>query len=284
PYLAYNHSSTGNILPSTFYAKNVFYAKGLGLEHLPQYILGIITALAPGPLLALLPGVMGVVFLSSLGRIRGKRGTELANAPFLWALTLPLGWVVLLFVMYFVWLPAPNIHHGRYLMPSIPILLLGGAAATARLLEHPTFIRWRRPIMEYVAIFTLAWWVIGAVIYSCNVKFINDQQVATALWLKANTSQGTVVATHDIGAIGYFSERAVLDTVGLITPELTYRPGEPEAVISLMRERGATYMAAFPSWHHWTLDDSRFQQIVEASHRCFITSSPENMLIFRIAW
>lgn len=37
-------------------------------------------------------------------------------------------------------------------------------------------------------------------------------------WLRANTPPGAMVAAPDIGAIGYFSERRVLDLAGLVTP------------------------------------------------------------------
>ena len=37
-------------------------------------------------------------------------------------------------------------------------------------------------------------------------------------WVRANTPEGAMVAAPDIGAVGYFSERRVLDLAGLVTP------------------------------------------------------------------
>lgn len=39
-------------------------------------------------------------------------------------------------------------------------------------------------------------------------------------WLRANAAPGAVVATPDIGAIGFFGERRILDVGGLVTPSM----------------------------------------------------------------
>jgi len=56
--------------------------------------------------------------------------------------------------------------------------------------------------------------------YAANVADINQMHVAMGQWLAANTPAEAVVATNDIGAIAYFSERRLLDIVGLATPEM----------------------------------------------------------------
>jgi hypothetical protein len=39
-------------------------------------------------------------------------------------------------------------------------------------------------------------------------------------WLRVNTAAGSVVATPDIGALGYFSQRRIVDLAGLVTPQM----------------------------------------------------------------
>jgi len=39
-------------------------------------------------------------------------------------------------------------------------------------------------------------------------------------WFRAHTPEDAVIATPDIGAIGYFSRRAVVDLGGLVTPAM----------------------------------------------------------------
>jgi hypothetical protein len=50
----------------------------------------------------------------------------------------------------------------------------------------------------------------------------SEQRVNVAIgeWLRDNTAPETVIAVPDIGAIGYVSQREILDLNGLVTPEL----------------------------------------------------------------
>ena len=60
-----------------------------------------------------------------------------------------------------------------------------------------------------------------------NVAEIEEMHVDMARWVAANTPPESVIASHDVGALGYFSGRKVLDTVGLVTPGVIeyLRPG-----------------------------------------------------------
>ena len=51
-------------------------------------------------------------------------------------------------------------------------------------------------------------------------------------WFGKNTPRGSVIATPDIGAIGYFSARRVVDLAGLVTPAMVplLERLEPEAI------------------------------------------------------
>jgi hypothetical protein len=44
--------------------------------------------------------------------------------------------------------------------------------------------------------------------------------VAIGKWLRDNTPEGSTVVMPDIGAVGYFSQRKIFDTAGLISPEV----------------------------------------------------------------
>jgi hypothetical protein len=39
-------------------------------------------------------------------------------------------------------------------------------------------------------------------------------------WLRENTSEHSTIATPEIGALGYFSQRRVVDLTGLVTPQM----------------------------------------------------------------
>ncbi|MEP7284312.1 MAG: hypothetical protein ABI947_00930 [Chloroflexota bacterium] len=58
------------------------------------------------------------------------------------------------------------------------------------------------------------------------------QQVGTELRDQDGVTPETRVASADIGAIGYFSRATIIDTVGLVTPELsTYYPVPPSLIV-----------------------------------------------------
>src|SRR5262249_52274428 len=42
----------------------------------------------------------------------------------------------------------------------------------------------------------------------------------SGLWLRAHTPPDTTVAYYEVGALGYFSDRRVLDLFGIVSPEL----------------------------------------------------------------
>jgi hypothetical protein len=57
----------------------------------------------------------------------------------------------------------------------------------------------------------------ATIVYQESERRVN---VAIGEWLRDNTDPAAVVAVPDIGAIGYVSQREILDLNGLITPEL----------------------------------------------------------------
>ena len=58
--------------------------------------------------------------------------------------------------------------------------------------------------------------------YAAEVRNINDLQVRAGHWIAEHTSPDARVATNDIGAIGFFSRRYILDTEGLVTPDAVW--------------------------------------------------------------
>ena len=44
-------------------------------------------------------------------------------------------------------------------------------------------------------------------------------------WLKDNTAEDALVAVSDIGAVGWYGERRILDMLGLVDPHVSRRPG-----------------------------------------------------------
>ncbi len=57
--------------------------------------------------------------------------------------------------------------------------------------------------------------------YAGEISSTRNYKTDLALWLKRNTPENALIALHDIGAVGYFSGRKMLDMVGLVNPAVT---------------------------------------------------------------
>jgi hypothetical protein len=182
-----------------------------------------------GVLLAVL--VLGLLF-------GGLRKLAPANLAARW---LPWAWVI--------GLPALYVARGvpvlsRYLLLVLPVLQwlawragerwwLGAAPTPARvrratalavlvalLVVGENVLVFRRSVIPHVSRFTPA---------------LEASLVEWGRWLADHTPDGTVVATPDIGAIGFFAQRPVVDLAGLVTPSMIpilARQSPEEAVTS----------------------------------------------------
>jgi hypothetical protein len=72
--------------------------------------------------------------------------------------------------------------------------------------------------------------------------------VATARWVAENTPPDAVIAAHDIGALGYFAPRPLVDLAGLASPDVIPIMDDDRALLAFIRARGADYVVAFPHW------------------------------------
>jgi tetratricopeptide (TPR) repeat protein len=89
-------------------------------------------------------------------------------------------------------------------------------------------------------------------IYAEQNEHIHIRQVVTAKWLHDNTPENSIIATHDVGAIGFYSERKVIDVAGLINPELITKLLDPDynrAMMEAMNSYGVTHTAFLREWY-----------------------------------
>lgn len=98
------------------------------------------------------------------------------------------------------------------------------------------------------------WWacagfLLTAAVSVVSVSNINAMQVKIGDWIRTNTTGEQLIASNDIGAIAFVGERRVLDTVGLVEPDLVkhYRAG---GVLSeYLAFRQPAYVVMFPNWY-----------------------------------
>jgi len=114
----------------------------------------------------------------------------------------------------------------RYLVPIVPLLIVTGVVGLRNVLgKYATKRGARRVILIAFTVLVLAQSIFfyTEVVVPPTVAFsegLKDVLVRMGVWLKENTPGSTVVALPDIGAVGYYSERRVLDLGGLVSPEI----------------------------------------------------------------
>ncbi|MCL5257128.1 MAG: hypothetical protein M1319_04955 [Chloroflexi bacterium] len=278
-------------MPTTFYAKSQYYSPSLDLQVTLTYILMAPWTLFLGPLLALTPGIaFGLVMITR--RIR-RAATTRREAPVtvgqqitprLDLILLPAVWMVAVFGLYAIRLPVAY-QHGRYLMPLIPFLCIYGLHGTANMLSGLRKVKMSKaaavwPIL--IAAAALLLWIRGAGIYGDEVKFIDDEHLTTAAWLRENTPSNAKVATHDIGAMGYFSGREIVDIAGLITPQAIAYTRDQSKLLEFVRSQGAEYLAIFPDWYP-SLAKSMEPYLLHRVQADYVTDAGfQNMSIYRV--
>jgi tetratricopeptide (TPR) repeat protein len=93
--------------------------------------------------------------------------------------------------------------------------------------------------------------------------------VAAALWIKNNTKEGDIIATHDIGAIGYYSNRKMIDVAGLITPELIDKIHEKDYsayLTELFKKNNVKYLVFMREWNRVVNQNPLFSSADNFNH------------------
>ena len=267
PYLLFNLYLAGEVWPNTFYAKQSEYAL-LREAPLWQRYLDVIRQPLTGVGIVLLPGFLWYGYRKAVE----KSWVELL--AFIWILGYVLVYALRLPVTY---------QHGRYIMPVIPAFCLLGMAGLFELLELFTTQKLGqiiRPAWLISALVILAaFWVLGLRGYSNDVAVIESEMVATAHWVAANTEPGSLVGAHDIGALGYYGERTLVDLAGLVSPEVIPFIRDESRLGNYLDQQSADYLVTFPGW---------YPKLVARSKLVFQTDqvfSPqmggENMAVYR---
>lgn len=274
PWLAFNLRVSGQPLPNTFYAKQAEYHVYLTLPIWSRLARVLLPTLA-GAQFLLIPGFLyAAVFL--------------LLAPH--ASLLPLLWWLLTVLVYALRLPV-SYQHGRYLIPTIPVLVLYGVGGALRLLKPASAQMWlrvaSRSLLLATLVLLLAFWLRGAGVYADDTGFIEGEMAAVARWLNANTAPDALIAVHDIGAVGYLTQRRLLDLAGLITPQVVPFIADEARLLAFMAERGAGYVVFFPDWsdaYRRMARDPRLRPVYVTGYEWTRRQGLENMVVFETAW
>ena len=265
PYLLFNLWLSGTPMPNTFYAKQVEYAYWQTepfLYHIEVLLLQVFT----GPSIILLPGIIGWVVLS----IRRRD----------WASMASMLWCGGYLYLYISRLPAYQ--HGRYLMPAMPILFLIGLLAFFEFTKSNLLKRYHRIAQQVwqvsLVLVTLGFMALGARAYGEDVGLIESEMVVTAKWVAQNIPPNSIIAAHDIGALGYFDHHQLIDLAGLVSPEVIPFMRDEARLAAYLNQRGVSYLVAFPDFYP---DMTRSVPLVFSSGGKFaVEAGQKNMAVY----
>lgn len=255
PYTAWNFNLTGELLPSTADAK-VAQTAPFREQSIPDRYLDMILPLTAGPQLMAAPAIGFGLWLI------GKREKR-------WLYLVPMVWAFAHLTLFVIRLPVP-FQHGRYVMPLLPPLLLYAGGGIVHLVRRYRYTATGRVLTRTLALSLLAgfpaflW--IGAGAYATGVRIIDTEMVATAEWVADNVPNDDLFAVHDIGALGYFAPRDIIDIAGLVTPEIQPIVRDHPALMTFICEQGAEWLMVLPDQRPASADDPRLTLAYESPY------------------
>lgn len=229
-WLAFARAYFGSFWPNTLAAKA---AGGVGLAyHLEQWLRqGAIVGATDATLLLVLV-VSGVVLV--------RRGGTRTATP--WTHALPWAWLVLVPVLYSLrGVPVLS----RYLVPLLPVLAWLGWCALDRALVGAR----ARTVVTIAGLVTViavaqnvvAWQRLVRPQVTSFSAGMRASLIPWGHWFERHAAPDAMIAAPDIGALGYYGQRRVLDLAGLVTPAMV-------PVLERMPQEDATARFAFESF------------------------------------
>lgn len=260
PWLVYAWMTFGRILPGTASAKSQ------ALTFAPEVVAGYLwqgirmLAATQGPLWIGLLVLIVMVFARHRGIEEGGRWERLAfeeddrqvapgKGPWtVWGpvalVGVALAWTTALlggYALRQVWLIS------RYVSPLSPVLLLAMSTVAEWLMWGSAIdrrLRWTGRaviLLCVIATFGLNGWLLTTRVVPHARTFpvgVRSCYLELGHWLRDHTPEDVVIAALDIGAVGYGSERRVLDLMGLVSP----------AALALGSEMGFDEMVTSGAW------------------------------------
>ena len=267
PYFVLNASLGQEWFPSTFYAKQAEYGV-LRSQPLLARIFGQISVPLVGVGVCLLPGLYADLYLVVAHRAWRRLGAY--------------AWMASFVLLYAVRLPV-TYQHGRYAIPLIPVMVALSVRGMAHAANPQSLRRLERVLSRgwigAVVAVSLAFWIRGSQAYGEDVAIIETEMVASAHWIGQHTEREARVAAHDIGALGYFAGRELIDLAGLVSPEVIPILRDEAALAEFLDEQAADYLVTFPGWYPQLVRG--LEPIYQTAGQFSPRAGGENMAVYR---
>ena len=132
-----------------------------------------------------------------------------------------VAWTALYFVGYSLLAVSPYFWYYATLVPAVVVLVAEGAAGVIRWLSR---LRLPRPLATGLAGVLVVCLLAPPLTGTLTIAWRPDARLKVyeeiGTWLRAETPTGATVGTLEVGIIGYYSQRTMVDFSGLVQPEV----------------------------------------------------------------
>lgn len=294
PWAIFNWICSGHLLPPAFYAK-VVHIGGSNFEsmliprlvNVYQYLSQAVAISMMDSwvmLVALLPGIIVCIL-----RSRKDNGILLLPLTFV-GVPVAVGQLAANQTVG-AQLVGQNGRYSGYLVPALILMgMIGWASVLGWLMRRRAASS--TVLALYVAIaaalvFSANTNNLLSMIYGYEVQNINTMQVQLGKWA-ASLPKGTVIAANDVGAIAYFSRKTVIDTVGVVNPEVVpYLHRHEDSQTGLweyLSKRKPEYLIIFPNWYPVIAANPELEYVKSIELDYNIVCGGPQMIVYATPW
>lgn len=265
PYLIYNLFSTGHLLPTTFAGRRWLYGLSESISFSYESSFGFIVSWGnrlvkwvfmhqsmrdyiPIQLSIIIVAILFILLFAGFVRYLSlmiksyKKMLDIGSASILLFL-----WFAIHNFVYSIILPSLG-HAGRYQAINfimIWIFIVLGIISIADFLKLKYKTVSNKPVMAaffffifIINIFSMWSW---SDIYVSSTTHINDVHAQAGKWINLNLPKDAIVASFDIGAVKYYSDRYIVDLGGLIDEEYSKYLWS-NRIVEYMKLKNTTYL------------------------------------------
>jgi arabinofuranosyltransferase len=230
PWYAYAYRVYGTLLPNSFFTRANLSL--VSFRHTVTQLAFIVANYFP----------LCLMTIWWLLRQRDKKSRQ-------WIMTAFISWSVAM-MSYYVVIPS----YIRYLVGPSLILLFYFAEPLTQWVQdfacratngYKPFQLMIALVLGFLIVRGTAGSLANLYFYNLKASGFEDIHVYTGQWIAENTSPDTVIAAHDVGALGFYSHRYILDTTGLVSGQ---RPGASKQLQEWLRSEKPDYLSVCLNW------------------------------------
>ena len=109
------------------------------------------------------------------------------------------------------------------------------------------------------------------------------------MWIRDNVPDDAVIATYDVGALGFFARGIVLDQYGLVTPLLLHNFTTLIEQVAYLRNMNCSYIMYYVEWFVYLGNTIQavggsYTELYRVHLDDNVVCGTDNMAVYQITW